>query len=100
MSYQHQPEPQDDSATSTDDRRGAARRRIRGTVQMTLLTGELAGAADNISHTGILFFTDQPLRVKLEIVQNGETRVVEGRLVRGQRMRDDHFGWAVEFDQQ
>jgi hypothetical protein len=97
MTYHEQPE-HDDQGTSTDERRRNDRRRTRGVVHMSVETTNLTGAADNVSHSGILFFTDEALRVRLEIVQNGETRTVEGRLVRGQRMRDDHFGWAVEFD--
>lgn len=98
MSSQELPERQDDLRTSTDERRDGARRKIRAVVRMDLPATRLSGSAENISRSGILFFTDEPLRVRLEIEQHGETRVVEGRLVRGQRMRDDHFGWAVEFD--
>jgi len=97
MSSQQQPEHAQET-TSTDERRDGARRKIRAVVRMDLPETHLVGSAENISRSGILFFSDVPLRVRLEIEQHGETRVVEGRLVRGQRMRDDHFGWAVEFD--
>jgi hypothetical protein len=97
MSSQELPEHARES-TTTDDRRDGARRKIRAVVRLDLPATRLVGSAENISRSGILFFTDEPLRVRLEIEQHGETRVVEGRLVRGQRMRDDHFGWAVEFD--
>jgi hypothetical protein len=53
---------------------------------------------DNISTSGVLFFTGADLRVSVQIVENGQPVVRSGRLVRAQRVRPEHVGWAIEFD--
>jgi len=67
-------------------------------VHVTIDTGELEGTADNISPSGILFFTGGELRVTVEVSQNGELRRHSGNLVRCERIKGDRRGWAVEFD--
>jgi len=88
----------DDMSTETGERRRQRRATNRGTVKLKIDTQELEGHADNVSPTGVLFFSEGDLRVTVEVEENGTTRKVAGRLVRAQRMRGDSFGWAVEFD--
>jgi hypothetical protein len=89
--------PEDVHATAAERRR--ARRDVaQGTLRLALVTTELAGRIDNVSQSGILFFSDEPLRVTVEVEQDGVRRTRSGRLVRGQRMRGDSIGWAVEYD--
>ena len=59
---------------------------------------ELNGEADNLSRSGILFFTEGDLHVELEVEADGEVMKRTGRLVRCERIHDSRRGWAVEFD--
>lgn len=88
----------DDNSTQTGERRRNRRQPVRGQVKLKVETKELAGRADNVSPTGVLFFSQGDLRVTVEITEGDEVRKLHGRLVRAQRMRGDNFGWAVEFD--
>lgn len=88
----------DDNSTQTGERRRNRRQPVRGEVRLKVETKELQGRAENVSPTGVLFFSQGDLRVSVEIVEGDEVRTVTGRLVRAQRMRGDNFGWAVEFD--
>ena len=88
----------DDMSTETGERRRQRRATNRGNVRLQIETQELEGHADNVSPTGVLFFSEGDLRVTVEIDEDGKSRKVTGRLVRAQRMRGDSFGWAVEFD--
>jgi hypothetical protein len=90
--------PTEESITELDDRRRNLRVPTRGQVRITIETRELTGRADNVSQTGVLFFSDDDLRVMVQVGDGGDQRSIPGRLVRAQRMRGDHFGWAVEFD--
>ena len=93
-----QPKAGDEFATETGERRRARRLTNRGRVKLSLVTHELEGRAENVSQSGVLFFSEGDLRVSVEVEENGTTRQRTGRLVRVQRMRGDRFGWAVEFD--
>jgi hypothetical protein len=88
----------DDQSIETGERRRLRRIPSRGRVKLTIDPHELEGRADNVSQTGVLFFSEGDLRVTVEIDDGGQKRKVTGRLVRAQRMRGDNFGWAVEFD--
>lgn len=88
----------DEIGIETGERRRTRRAPARGRVKLTLQSAEIQGIADNISQTGILFFTEGDFRVVLEIEEEGVVRKVGGRLVRAQRMRGASMGWAVEFD--
>lgn len=90
--------PFDEPTTETADRRRNLRVPSRGMVKIKIETSELAGRADNVSQNGVLFFSDADLRVTVLIGEGADQRSIPGRLVRAQRMRGDHFGWAVEFD--
>jgi len=84
--------------TSTSDRRRAHRRALDTAVEVRIDTTQLRGTANNLSASGILFFTDGDLRVTVEVEENGEARTMTGSLVRCERIKGDHRGWAVEFD--
>jgi hypothetical protein len=88
----------EDMSTDTGERRRNRRSTTRGSVKLKIDTQELKGHADNVSPTGVLFFSEGDLRVTVEIEEEGVSKTVHGRLVRAQRMRGDSFGWAVEFD--
>ncbi len=87
-----------DAFLGTDDRRGAARRANRAAIRLVVDTRDLAGRTENVSESGVLFFSPGELRVSVEIEDQGTKQVHTGRLVRAQRMRGDQIGWAVEFD--
>lgn len=90
-------DPQNQSATATD-RRVDKRRRTAGQVRLKIDSAALEGELDNISQSGVLFFTGADLHVSVEIEQDGKSVVRSGRLVRAQRVRPEHVGWAIEFD--
>ena len=90
----------EETGIETGERRRTRRAPARGRVKLSVQTTEIEGLADNISQTGILFFSEGDFRVVLEIEEDGAVRKVGGRLVRAQRMRGASMGWAVEFDPQ
>jgi hypothetical protein len=93
-----QPRAGEEFATETGERRRARRLTDRGRIKLSIETKELEGRAENVSQSGVLFFSEGELRVTVEVEENGTTKKCSGRLVRAQRMRGDRFGWAVEFD--
>lgn len=80
------------------ERRRGDRRESRGTVKVTLETRELDGELENVSPSGVLFLSEDALRVVIEFPESGNSERRTGRLVRAQRMNGDTVGWAVEFD--
>lgn len=85
---------------STSDRRRAKRQPAGGKVTIRIETEELEGTANNVSRSGVLFFTDSELKVTVEVEHEGEVQTRLGNLVRCERIKGDHRGWAVEFDQE
>ncbi len=90
--------PSTDPGTDTADRRRAARLASDSAVQVSIETSELEGVANNVSQTGILFFTDGELRISVEFTEDGERKKLSGKMVRCERIKGDRRGWAVEFD--
>ena len=86
-----------DSVGTTDQRR-TDRRALEAGVTMRLETSQLVGQSDNISRAGILFYSDQPVRVTIELSDPSGPRTYHGRLIRLQRMSESNTGLAVEFD--
>jgi hypothetical protein len=84
--------------TDVANRRRAPRKQVKGSVHLKVDAQDLTGEADNISRSGILFFTEGDLHVELEIESGGEMVKRTGRLVRCERIHDSRRGWAVEFD--
>lgn len=85
--------------TDISERRRSQREALRTKVQLAIETDSLAGFADNISQTGVLFFSSEQLRVTVEMDEGDKKVTRTGRLVRAQRMQGDSVGWAVEFDE-
>ncbi|MFT7668722.1 MAG: hypothetical protein ACI8X5_001420 [Planctomycetota bacterium] len=92
--------PEDEEfVTGTHDRRRAQRKALESEVKVSFETKELSGVGNNLSQTGILFFTEGDLRVNVQVEQDGETKTMTGSLVRCERIKGDHRGWAVEFNE-
>lgn len=89
---------QDRDSVGTTDQRRTDRKAIEAGVTMHLETSVLAGQSDNISRAGILFYSDQPVRVTIELADPSGLRTYHGRLIRLQRMSESSTGLAVEFD--
>jgi hypothetical protein len=85
-------------SVSAADRRGEKRRRSAGKIKLLIGAATLEGELDNISPSGVLFFTGADLSVSVQVEENGKPVVRSGRLVRAQRVRPEHVGWAIEFD--
>lgn len=96
--YASHPAEEPESTTSTSERRRATRHALDSQVRVVIDTSELKGVANNLSQTGILFFTEGELRVHVDVDQDGETKTYSGNLVRCERIKGEHRGWAVEFD--
>ncbi|MEQ1895344.1 MAG: PilZ domain-containing protein [Planctomycetota bacterium] len=84
--------------TSTADQRRTDRRALEAPVRMRLETRELVGQSENLSRAGLLFFSDEPLRVAVDVQEPGGVRTYTGRLIRVQRMSESSTGLAIEFD--
>ena len=85
--------------TGTADQRRTQRRALEGPVSLRFETGTLAGQGENISRAGLLLYTDQPIRVAVEVQEAGGPRTYQGRLIRVQRIGDEATGLAIQFDQ-
>lgn len=90
--------PHEPLGTNISDRRRHDRRATQGKVRLTVDTPVVEGFVENISRSGLLFFSDGDLRVSIQVDEAGKVSTRTGRLVRAQRMRGESFGWAVEFD--
>ena len=88
----------DRDSTGTADQRRSDRRAHEAPVSIQLETRSLAGQTDNISRAGLLFFTEEPIRITLEVGEPGARRTYHGRLIRLQRMSEASTGLAIEFD--
>ena len=91
--------PTDPLSVSLTERRRAKRFQVHGKVSLELETQHLDGVSENLSRTGVLFYTDQPVRVTVELEEGGVVRRRTGTLVRCERIQGDRRGWAVEFDE-
>ncbi len=85
-------------ATHTTDLRRAPRRPVAAPIRMRVESETLEGVSENISGVGLMFFADAPLRVTIEVEEEGATRSYSGRLVRAQKMSESSTGYAIEFD--
>ncbi len=94
------PDPSSESSISSElaNRRRAGRRALQSELTLKVKSEFITGVSDNFSHIGVLFFSKEPLRVEVEVEEDGETRTYSGRLVRVQRMSAENTGFAVEFD--
>ncbi len=88
----------EETATNVKDQRRARRFAVEATVRMSFDADAIEGISDNVSQVGLMFFTEQPLRVKVDIEEEGGRRQRTGRLMRLQRLNDTNTGLAIEFD--
>lgn len=80
-----------------EDRR--KNRRLTGECRARVIVegGEMLGRTENLSHKDMLLFTDDEIRVTVELMSDGVVKCVPGRLVRHERLENGGSGWAVEF---
>jgi hypothetical protein len=81
------------------DQRRAPRRALEVPIRLRVVGQGVAGITDNVSGVGLMFFTDEPLRVVVELEQDGRSVSYAGRLVRAQKMSATTTGFAIEFDE-
>lgn len=86
------------SAVDAANRRRAERRPLEAKLSLRVQPEAIEGITDNLSHIGVLFFSEEPLRVLIDVESEGEKKTYAGRLVRVQRMSEKNTGFAVEFD--
>lgn len=84
--------------TSVGERRVASRQSLLGKVRIHLDAQDLEGDGDNVSRSGILFYTHGDVEVEVEFEEDGVVQRRMGHLVRCERIRGDRRGWAVEFE--
>ncbi|MEM7308527.1 MAG: PilZ domain-containing protein [Planctomycetota bacterium] len=82
----------------TADQRRVNRLSLEKPIRMRIDSKELQGMSDNISGAGLMFFAEEPLRVAIEVEEEGGTVTYQGRLVRAQKMSESTTGYAIEFD--
>lgn len=88
----------DRESIGTADQRRTNRKAHEAPVTLSIETHALQGLSDNISRAGVLLYSDQPIRVTVEVTEAGGARTYKGRLIRVQRISDASIGLAVEFD--
>jgi hypothetical protein len=85
-------------SAGVSERRVSPRRDSGARIRLFVDPSELDGRAENISESGVLFLTEEGLRVTVEVEENGAKRRRAGRLIRSQVMGPGKIGWAVEFE--
>ncbi len=85
-------------AVPVADQRRSERRALEVPVRLCVTSGTVGGMTDNVSSVGLMFFSDEPLRVEVELEEGGLLQRFSGRLVRVQRMSETTTGYAVELD--
>jgi len=86
------------SSQEIANQRRADRRALEAPVRMRIDSDALEGMSDNVSSAGIMFFTEEPIRVTVEVCEPDGPRTYRGRIVRLQRMSESNTGLAIEFD--
>ena len=99
MSERENPFPDRAEPSSTaDERRHGGRSETRVAISVKVDTDEFTGRTQNVSQGGVFFFSDNQLRVTVELEQDGDQVTRHGRLVRVERMNEETTGFAIEFD--
>jgi len=89
---------QRNESNQLDEQRADQREALAAPVRVLLETVEFEGTSDNVSGAGVMLFTEDPIRVRIEIDGPDGPETRSGRLVRLQRMRGTSTGLAIEFD--
>ena len=87
----------EDPKSATHERRQSTRHPLQSKVRLTFDCVTFEGRAENVSHTDVLFSTEDGPPVTVEIEGDGIVKRVSGRLVRLQREDGAGISWAVEF---
>ena len=82
----------------TENRRRHSRRESEVGITVNIDTDQFAGLTQNVSQAGVFFFSNDSLRVTVELEQDGATIRRHGQLVRVERMNAETTGFAIEFD--
>jgi len=90
---------QTNALAAKSDRRVAERVETEEPLNISVESVSIRGRAENVSKSGVLFFTDENLRVTVELEEDGVVKRLSGSVVRLQAMRGQSTGWAVEFDE-
>ena len=88
----------DRESIGTADQHRTSRKSLEAPVTLRIETSALEGQSDNISRAGLLLYSDQPIRVTVEVADASGRRTYKGRLIRLQRISESNVGLAVEFD--
>jgi hypothetical protein len=84
--------------TATSDQRRTNRKSLDAPVTLRIESASVEGQGENISLAGMHIFTDQPLRVTVDVHEAGGKRSYQGRLIRVDRMSESNLGLAILFD--
>lgn len=84
--------------TDATESRKDPRQSHKAHVVLRLLERPIEGQSENLSREGIMFYTDQELRVSVEFEGPDGPQTRSGRIVRVTRVSDQETGMAVEFD--
>ena len=96
------PFPHPDSsedAAGTLERRTDERQLAEAQITVQVDTSAFGGHTKNVSQAGAFFFSEDRLRVTVQIEDGAGRRVAQGHLVRVERLDAQTTGYAIEFDQ-
>ncbi len=85
---------------SLADQRQVERQVVAVPLRLLLGEQELSGTTRDASAGGVMFTTDAPLEVEIELEEDGRLVRRKGRLSRVQRLNADEVAFAVEFDRE
>jgi len=83
---------------NSPDHRAQPREPHKGAVSIRLGQAALSGVSENLSAEGIMFYTEEDLRVTVEFEGPQGPCKRSGRIVRVNRVGEKETGMAVEFD--
>jgi hypothetical protein len=84
--------------TATADQRRSHRKSLDASVTLRIESASIEGQGENISLAGMHVFTDEPLRVTVDVHAAGGLQTYKGRLIRVDRMSESNLGLAILFD--
>jgi hypothetical protein len=84
--------------TATAEQRRSNRKSLDASVTLRIESASVEGQGENISLAGMHIFTDQPLRVTVDVHTAGGPQTYRGRLIRVDRMSESNLGLAILFD--
>ena len=82
----------------TAESRRTTRRETNAGLRIVIETSEFSGQADNLSLNGVFFFSNEKVRVRVHVEEEGVLKSYNGAIVRVQQMSEQETGFAIEFD--